>query len=94
MLHDVLGSLQVQQIGSLSHWDPNTVLSLGLQWSGSGGIEAYLSGQLASVSPLTLLVASSGLKIVPKRSYNVTSGSLSLCSLTHSVQKLMLSRLV
>jgi len=25
LLHDVLGSLQVQQIGFLSHWDPYTV---------------------------------------------------------------------
>jgi len=31
------------------------------QWSGSGGTEAYLSGQLASFSALTLLVGSSGL---------------------------------
>jgi len=28
------------------------------QWSDSGGIEAYLSGQLASFSALTLLVGS------------------------------------
>jgi len=28
-------------------------------WCGSGGIEAYLSGQLASFSALTLLVGSS-----------------------------------
>jgi len=31
------------------------------QWSGSGGTEAYPSGQLASFSVLTLLVASSDL---------------------------------
>jgi len=31
------------------------------RWSGSGGTEAYLSGQLASFSALTLLVGSSGL---------------------------------
>jgi len=31
------------------------------QWSSSGGIEAYLSGQLASFSALTLLVESFGL---------------------------------
>jgi len=31
------------------------------QWSGSGGTEAYLSGQPASFSALTLLVQSSGL---------------------------------
>jgi len=31
------------------------------QWSGSGGTEAYLGGQLASFSALTLLVESSGL---------------------------------
>jgi len=31
------------------------------QWSGSGEIEAYLSGQLASFSALTLLFGSSGL---------------------------------
>jgi len=31
------------------------------QWSSSGGTEAYLSGQLASFSDLTLLVGSSGL---------------------------------
>jgi len=31
------------------------------QWSGSGGIEAYLSGQLASFSALTLLAGSSDL---------------------------------
>jgi len=31
------------------------------QWSGSDGTEAYLSGQLASFSALTLLVGSSGL---------------------------------
>jgi len=30
-------------------------------WSGSGGIEAYLNGQLASFSALTLLVGSFGL---------------------------------
>jgi len=28
LLHDVLGSLQVQQIGFFSHWDPYAVLSL------------------------------------------------------------------
>jgi len=32
-----------------------------MQWSGSGGTEAYLSGQLASFSASTLLVGSSGL---------------------------------
>jgi len=31
------------------------------QWSGSGGTEAYLSGQLTSFGDLTLLVGSSGL---------------------------------
>jgi len=31
------------------------------EWSGSGGTEAYLSGQLASFSALTLLVGSSDL---------------------------------
>jgi len=31
------------------------------QWSDSGGIEAYLSDQLASFSALTLLVGSSDL---------------------------------
>jgi len=30
-------------------------------WSGPGGIEASLSGQLSSFSPLTLLVGSSDL---------------------------------
>jgi len=65
----VPGSLQVQQIGFLSHWDPCAVISLEVvayslycnQWSGSSGIEAYLSGQLASFSAVTLLVGSSGL---------------------------------
>jgi len=33
----------------------------GFIWSGSGGTEAYLSGQLASFSALTLLVGSSDL---------------------------------
>jgi len=61
----VLGSLHVQQIGFLSHWDPYTVISLEAvaysSWDGSGGIEVYLSGQLASFSALTLLVRSSDL---------------------------------
>jgi len=66
----------VQQIGFLSHWDHYAVISLEAvaysyysvslvhivtQWSGSGETEAYLSGQLASFSALTLLVGSSGL---------------------------------
>jgi len=41
LLHAFLGSLQVQQIGFLSHWDPYTVLK-----NGSGGIEAYFSSQV------------------------------------------------
>jgi len=55
------------------------------QWSGSGGTEAYLSGQLASFSALTLLVGSSAwpVKIVPEMTYNVSSGTFNLCSLTH-----------
>jgi len=28
LLNDVLGSLQIQQVGFLSHWDPYAVLSL------------------------------------------------------------------
>jgi len=54
---------------SLSHWEPYAVISLAavayssycnmVGWS--GGIEASLSGQLASFSALTLLVGSSGL---------------------------------
>jgi len=58
LLCDVLGSLQVQHIGFLLHWDPSAVISLEAvallhivtRWSGSGGIEAYLCGQLASYS--------------------------------------------
>jgi len=52
-------------IGILSHWDPYAVLSLETvayivtRWGSSGGIEAYLSGQLASFTSLTLLVGSS-----------------------------------
>jgi len=37
------------------------VVHIVTQWSGSGGTEAYLRGQLASFSALTLLVGSSGL---------------------------------
>jgi len=67
LLHDVLGRLWVQKIGFLSHWDPYAVISLEAvayssyltQWSGSGGTEAYLSGQLASFGAFTLLVGSS-----------------------------------
>jgi len=52
------------QIGLLSHWNPYAVLSLEAfacclycnTWSGHSGIEAYLSGRLASFSVLTLLV--------------------------------------
>jgi len=52
----------------LRHWDPYGVLNLEAvalvhivtQWSGSGGTEAYLSGQLASFSALTLFTRSSG----------------------------------
>jgi len=36
------------------------------QWCGSGGTEAYLSGQLASFSALTLLVGSSACKNRPR----------------------------
>jgi len=49
------------------HWDPYTAISLEAKvhivtrWSGSGGTEADLSGQLASFSALTLLVWSSDL---------------------------------
>jgi len=58
-----------KQIGFLSHWDPDAVISLWrlptvhivTRWSGSGGIVAYLSGQLASFGALTLLVGSSDL---------------------------------
>jgi len=71
--HDVTGSLQVQQIGFLSHWDPYAVISLEAvvlcivtQWSGSGGTEANLSGRLASISAMTLLVGSSDLKNRPQ----------------------------
>jgi len=60
----------------VSHWGLHAVIGLEAvaysnvslvhivtQWSGSGEIEAYLSGQLASFSrhTLTLLVGSSGL---------------------------------
>jgi len=64
---DVPGSLEVQQTGFMSHWDPYAVLNLETVASvhivtrrtGSGGTEAYLSGQLATFSALTLLVGSS-----------------------------------
>jgi len=56
------------------------------QWSGSGGTEAYLSGQLASFSALTLLVGSSDPTIVPEMTYKVSSGTLNLCSLTLHTQ--------
>jgi len=56
------------------------------RWSGSGGIEAYLSGQLASFSTLMLLVGSSDfVKIVLKVTYNVSSGTWSLYSLTRLI---------
>jgi len=56
----------VQQVGFLSNWDPYAVISLEAvhivtQWSGTGGIEAYPSGQMASFSALMLLVWSSDL---------------------------------
>jgi len=65
----VLDGLQVQQIGFLSQWNPYAVISLEAvafvhvvtRWNGSGGIEAYLSDQLASFSAMTPLVVSSGL---------------------------------
>jgi len=57
------------EIGFLSHWDSYAVINLEAVaysacctwWSGSGGIEVYLSGQLAAISALTLLVGSSDL---------------------------------
>jgi len=69
LLHDVLGSLQIQQIVFLSHWYSYAVLSLKVvamvyivTWgSGFGGIEAYLSRQLASFSSLALFIGLSGL---------------------------------
>jgi len=45
--------LQIQQVGFLLHWDLYALLSLEavVTWlSGSGEIEAYLSGQLAAFS--------------------------------------------
>jgi len=50
--------------GYRSPFDPKPTVSLVhivTQWSGSGGTEAYLSGQLASFRALTLLVGSPGL---------------------------------
>jgi len=38
-----------------------SLVHIATQWSGSGGTEAYLSGQLASFSALTLFVGSSDL---------------------------------
>jgi len=52
------------------------------QWSGSGGTEAYLSGQLASFSALTLLVGSSA-----EMTYKVSSGTLNLCSINHPAKQ-------
>jgi len=46
-------------------------------WSGSGEIEAYLSGQRGSFDALTLLDATSGIwpvMIVSEVTYNVLSG--------------------
>jgi len=59
MLRCVLGSLNTQQI-AFCHTGTRTLWRLFYvyivtQWSGSGGIEASLSGQLASFSALTLL---------------------------------------
>jgi len=47
------------------------------QWSGSGGTEAYLNGQLASFSALTLLVGSSEvLTYICVNRYRVTAGDV------------------
>jgi len=55
------------------------------QWSGSIGIEAYLSGQLASFSALTLLVGSPiPVKTVPEMTYKVSSATLSPYSLSQT----------
>jgi len=55
------------------------------QWSGSGGTEAYLRGQLASFSVLTLAVGWViwPVKIVPEMTYKVSSGTLNLCSINY-----------
>jgi len=55
------------------------------RWSGSGGIKAYSSGQLASLSVFTLLVGSFACKRVPQMTYKVSSGMLSLYTLTHTL---------
>jgi len=56
------------------------------QWSGSGGTEAYLSGQLASFSALMLLGwVIWPVKIVPEMTYKVSSGTLNLCSINQSI---------
>jgi len=94
LLYDVLGSLLVQQIGFLSHWDPYAVISLeavayswhssyrnAVEWFWWDWTEAYLSGQLATSSALTLLIWP--VKIVSEMTYKVFSGTLSLYSLTH-----------
>jgi len=56
------------------------------QWSGSGGTEAYLSGQLAFFQCFdTVGWVIWPVKIVPEMTYKVSSGTLNLCSLTHSL---------
>jgi len=52
------------------------------QWGGSGGIEAYVSGQLASFGAFVGWVIWP-VKIVHEMTYKVSSETLSLYSLTH-----------
>jgi len=56
MLLHVFGSLQVQQMGFMLmlYWNPYCRVYIVTWWSGHGGIEIYLSGQLACFSAVTL----------------------------------------
>jgi len=54
-------SLQSLVVNDSNAARPTLAAVIVIQWSGSGGTEAYLSGQLAVFSALTLLVGSSGL---------------------------------
>jgi len=74
-------------VGSGLRIDPlRLTVHIVTQWSGSGGTEVYLSGQLASFSAFGAVGwVIWPVKIVPEMTYKVSSGTLNLCSLTHCV---------
>jgi len=68
-------------------WLPTvSLVHIVTQWSGSGGTEAYLSSQLGFLQCFDAVGwVIWPVKIVPKMTYKVSSGTLNLCSLTHFI---------